>query len=61
VHDEHGYVDLRHVTAEVGQPGIDARVGRERGRGGGDVEARLPGTVADPAAADGIETRAGRN
>ena len=26
--DEHGHVDLRQVGAEVGQPGIDTRVGR---------------------------------
>ena len=55
VHDEHGDVDLRQVSAEVGQPGVDARVGRERGRAGGDVEARLPGTVADAAAAEDID------
>src|SRR5205807_9943962 len=38
VHDEHGYVDLGDVGAEVGQPRADARVGGE-GRGAGrDVE-----------------------
>ena len=30
VQDEHGNVDLRQVGAEVGQPGVDARIGRDR-------------------------------
>ncbi len=55
VDDERRDVDLRQVAAEVGQPGVDARVGRVRGRAGGDVEARLPGPVADPAAAEDVD------
>lgn len=41
-------VDLGEVAAEVGQPGIDARVRRVRGRAGGDLEARSERGVADP-------------
>src|SRR6185312_3042824 len=37
VHDEYRDVDLRQISAEVGQPGIDARVRREWRRAGRDV------------------------
>jgi hypothetical protein len=40
---ELGDIDLRQVGAEVGQPGVDARVGREGGRAGCDIE-RMPAT-----------------
>ena len=48
VDDQHRDVDLRQIASEVGQPGVHARVGRERRAAGGDVEARLPGGLADP-------------
>ena len=49
--DEQGrYVDLREVAAEVGQPGVDAGVGRVGRRADGDDEAVLPGLVRDAGA-----------
>ena len=48
-------VDLPEVGAEVGQPGADAGVGRERRGTDRNIEARLPGTVADPGAAEDVE------
>src|SRR5882757_6435436 len=55
VHDEYRDVDLRQIRPEVGQPGIDTCVARE-GRGANrDVEAGLPGTVADSSAAENVD------
>ena len=48
VHDQHRDVDLRQVASKVGQPGVHARVRRERRATSGDGEARLPGGLADP-------------
>jgi len=45
VDDEDRDVDLRQVGPEVGEPRVDAGVRRPRGC---DVEARLPGLLADP-------------
>ena len=47
VHDQRGHVDLGQIVAEVGQPGVDARVGGVRRGAGGDLEARPQGGVAD--------------
>jgi hypothetical protein len=48
MYDQRGHVELGHVGAEVGDPRVDARVGRERSGARSDVEARVPGFVAAP-------------
>jgi hypothetical protein len=55
VDDERGHVDLRDVGPEVRQPAVDTCVGREWRRADGDVEGRLPGAGADPAAAEHVD------
>src|SRR6476660_7361905 len=55
VHNEYRDVDLRQVRPEVGQPGIDACVGREWRGAGRDVEAGLPCAVADSDAAEDVD------
>jgi hypothetical protein len=47
VDDQRRRVDLRQVAMEVRQPRVDARVGGVRRRAGGDLEACLPGLLAD--------------
>src|SRR2546428_4004445 len=48
VHDQHRYVDLGQVTAEVGLPGVHAGVRGVRRRAGRHDEARVPRLIADP-------------
>ena len=55
VNDQRGHIDLRQVIAEVGQPGVDTRVGRIRRSARGQVEARLPGLVADSRPAELVD------
>src|SRR5258707_14345675 len=55
VHDEHRDVDLRQISPEVGQPGIDTGVTREWRSAGRDVEAGLPGPGADSGAAEDVD------
>src|SRR4051812_11985394 len=55
VHDEYRDVDLRQISPEVGEPGIDTGVAREWRGAGRDVEAGLPGAVADPGAAEDVD------
>src|SRR3954466_3647421 len=55
VHDEYRDVDLRQISPEVGQPGIDTCVAREGRAAGRDVEAGLPGAVADSSAAEDVD------
>src|SRR5260221_4606842 len=55
VHDEYGDVDLREISPEVGQPGIDTGVAREWRGAGRDVEAGLPRAVADSSAAEDVD------
>src|SRR5439155_22849536 len=55
VHDEYRDVDLREISPEVGQPGIDTGVAREWRGAGRDVEAGLPGAVTDSSAAEDVD------
>src|SRR5256714_1884114 len=55
VHDEYRDVELRQISPEVGQPGIDTCVAREWRSAGRDVEAGLPGPVADSGAAEDVD------
>src|SRR5438132_10207386 len=55
VHDEYRDVDLREISPEVGQPGIDTGIAREWRGAGRDVEAGLPGAVADSSAAEDVD------
>ena len=55
VHDQHRDVDLRQIGSEVGQPGIDACVAREWRGAGRDVEAGLPGAVADSGSTEDVD------
>src|SRR3954451_21945470 len=55
VHDKYRDVDLRQISPEVGQPGIDTRVAREWRGAGRDVEAGLPGAFADSSAAEDVD------